>query len=303
MASPAQSNEPWNITRFRVSSFIFAEWAAVYPQNRDNFSLAAEQSNSTILGLAWSPPGLAKFRRSVLAVLTSNLILSLWEPTGPNSQWTRVGIVNHALYPDPSTPAQQTGHAFRQVNIRSFEWCLPLKAPSVSKPSSSMHDFECRWGVYLLTVATDANEILLLRVKRSESVDAVPTPYCIEKLALQALEPEEGHFPAVRSGSLLQERLQSQARIMSLAHGPWLAHSNGEKGNLHSVTAMIAIIYGTRLHFVRINVGLRHSNANGDSASGYEITSDIGKHKVMDCSSKWAHRHFKAPLKWFYTVG
>ena len=50
--------------------------------------------------LAWSPPGLAKHKRCVLAVLTSNQVLSLWssksDMTIPES-WERVCVVNHAV--------------------------------------------------------------------------------------------------------------------------------------------------------------------------------------------------------------
>jgi len=50
--------------------------------------------------LAWSPPGLAKHKRSVLAVLTSNHVLSLWASNSdmavPES-WERVCFVNNAV--------------------------------------------------------------------------------------------------------------------------------------------------------------------------------------------------------------
>lgn len=282
---------------------MFAEWDAVPPQNRDNFSLGAEQAHITVLGIAWSPPGLAKFRRSVLAVLTSNLILSLWEPMGLKRQWTRVGIINHALHPDPSKPDQQTGQGFQKVNIRSFQWCSPLKVPSGSKVSST-HGAECRWGIHLLTVATDANEIVLLRVKNSARVDAMPKSYSVEKLAQYALEPQGGHFPMIQPGSLLQHRLQSQARILSLACGPWLSlPSEGKDGSIPFAVATVAMVYGTRLHFVRICMGLSRSNANGDEAGEYEVRGGIEEHTVMNYSRQWARHLFKTSLKWIYTVG
>lgn len=293
----------WNTTRIRVNLFTNAEWGPIYPQNRDDFSLAAEQSNSTVIGLAWSPPGLARFRRSVLAVLTSNLILSLWVPMGLKRQWTRVGIVNHALHPDPLNPTQQTGQGLRKVNIRSFRWCLPLKAPSDSKDSTSMPDPESRWGIHLLTVATDANEVALIRVRRSIGMETMPKHYCIDKIALHTLEPEEGHFPAVRSGSLLQDRLQTQARISSLSCGPWLARSRSKKGGVQSVPAVVATIYGTRLKLLNINVELRRSTGGEDGTIQYEATASIGEHPLARlASSQWSHHHIKAPLEWFYTV-
>ena len=59
--------------------------------------MGEEQSTSQVIALEWSPPGLAKHRRSVLAVLTSNLLLSLWEATlnpAEASCWKSVAIVN-----------------------------------------------------------------------------------------------------------------------------------------------------------------------------------------------------------------
>ena len=285
-----------------MNAFTNAEWAPIFPQNRDDFSLAAEQSNSTVLGLAWSPPGLARFRRCVLAVLTSNLILSLWEPTGLKGQWTRVGIVNHALHSDPLNPTQETGLGLRRVNIRSFHWCLPLKAPSTSKGSASIHDSESRWGTHLLTVATDANEIALVRVRRSTGPETLRKAYHIDTISLHSLVPEGGHYPAVQSGSLLQDRLQSQARISSLSCGPWITALNDQDGGAHTVTTVVAAVYGTRLQFVRISFAFPHSESGKDGAIQHEPTVEMREHPLASSASRWAHHHIKAPVKWFYTV-
>lgn len=297
-ASVPHGKEQWDTTRIRVNTFTTAEWAPVYPQNRDDFSLAAEQSNSTVIALAWSPPGLARFRRSVLAVLTSGLVLSLWEPMGLQRQWTRVAIVNHALHPDPSNPTQQTGLGLRQVNIRSFHWCPSLKTPSAStdpvlKPDS-------RWGTHLLMVATDASELVLMRVRRS-TAENPQGRYQIDKMAVHPSGAEDGHYPAVQSGSLLHARLQLQARILSVSCGPWLVTSKPTKGGVHSVSAIVAVIYGTQLQLLKLVVE-EHRTSDASGATQCKITADIGEHPIARSGPEWSPHHMKGPLEWFYTV-
>lgn len=299
-ASVPQGREQWDTTRVRVNVFTTAEWPPIYPQNRDDFSLAAEQSTSTVIALAWSPPGLARFRRSVLAVLTSGLVLSLWEPMGLKRQWTRVGIVNHALYPDPSIPTQQKGMGLRQVNIRSFQWCPSMKTPSASTGPASRADPENRWGIHLLMVATDASELVLLRVRRS-TTENPSGQYQIDKMAVHPLETEDGQYPAVQSGSLLHARLQLQARVLSVSCGPWLVPSNSAKVDVHSVSAIVAAVYGSRLQLLKLVVEARYAS-DSSGAARYKITAEMGEHTVASSAPKWSHHHIKGPLEWLYTV-
>jgi len=63
-------------------------------------SIGEEQSDGHVIALAWSPPGLAMHKRSVLAVLTSNNILSLWTSESDScvsTNWIRILIVNKFL--------------------------------------------------------------------------------------------------------------------------------------------------------------------------------------------------------------
>lgn len=299
-ASVPQGTEQWDTTRIRVNTFTTAEWAPIHPQNRDDFSLAAEQSNSSVIALAWSPPGLARFRRSVLAVLTSGLVLSLWEPMGLKRQWTRVGIVNHALHPDPSNPSQQTGLGLRQVNIRSFQWCPPPKTPPASTGPALRPDPESRWGIHLLMVATDASDLIMLRVRRTAADDS-SWQYQIDKIAVHSLETEDGHFPAVQPGSLLHSRLQLQSRISSVSCGPWLVLPKPAKGGAHSASAIVAAVYGTRLQLLKLVVEVHRTSDSGGTTQ-CKIIAAIGQHPVAKLVPDLSHHHMKGPLEWLYTV-
>ncbi|KAJ5662607.1 uncharacterized protein N7477_010223 [Penicillium maclennaniae] len=297
----SQGQETWQITRFRVNVFTYAEWADIYPQNRDNFSIGAEQSTSTILAVAWSPPGLARFRRSVLTVLTSNLILSFWEPIGPKRQWTRVGIVNHLFHENPSLPTKVGGEKLRKVNIRSFQWCAPLKVPTPADGSNTLPEFKNRWGIHMLAVATDFNDLALLRVRRSAEGQGLSTPYRIEKMTLCPLNREREQFPMAGPGSILRDRIQSQVRVSSISCGPWIITPASCKDVVHSVTAILTAVYGTQLRFFRARVAVRSSSCKGEHMPRYEVAAELGDHPVIKLASKWNHQRVTGPTAWLYT--
>lgn len=299
--SAPQAQETWQITRFRVNVFTYAEWADIYPQNRDDFSIGAEQSTSTILAMAWSPPGLARFRRSVLAVLTSNLILSFWEPIGPKRQWTRVGIVNHLFHENPSLPTKVGGENLRRVNIRSFQWCAPLKVPTPAGGSHTLPEFENRWGIHILAVATDFNDLALLRVCRSAEMQILSTPYRVEKMTLCPLN-QGVQFPMAGPGSILRCRIQSQVRVSSISCGPWIITPASRKDDVHCVTAILTVVYGTQLRFFKANVAVRRSSGKEEHAPRYEVAAELGDHPVTKLASEWNHQRVTGPTEWLYMV-
>ncbi|CAI7617824.1 unnamed protein product [Penicillium pancosmium] len=292
--------DAWDITRIRVNTFTNAEWAPIPPQNRDDFSLGAEQSTSTAIGLAWSPAGLARFRRSVLAVLGSNLILSLWEPIGPRAIWTRVAIVNHALHPDPSAPSTLTGELLRKANIRSFHWCEPLKTPVPPEDSDQASEPESRWGVQLMSVTSDANEVVLLQIKRNANSTSSTRSYHIEKLTSYQLHGEK-NTPKVCSGSILQKTLRLKSRILSISTGPWTPLHATKKNGVHSTSAMIAAVYGKQLYPLKTTITLRRSDNGTNTTAKYQVTAELADHSLADSSSKWAYCQIEGPIKWIHT--
>lgn len=270
----------------------------IYPQNRDNFSIAVEQSPSSVIGLSWSPPGLARYRRSVLAILTSNLILSLWEPVGINGQWARVCIVNHALQPSPGNLQDIGGLDLRRASIRSFHWCSPLRV-STDGPESATAP-ESRWGVQMLAIANDANEVALLRVHRPSGLQASSDAYIMTKLNIYLLDGVEKQFPMASSGSLLQSALRSKARITSVMCGPWLNLPTSENGPVHSARAMVAVVYGTELRILQTTVALGESDHEVEVTPRYEAMMEIRPHPFITTTS-YAHR-MTGPLSWLHTV-
>ena len=299
-SGPLNQNE-WSITRLRVNLFTQAEWQYIQPQNRDDFSIGAEQSTSTVVGLAWSPPGLARFRRSVLAVLTSNLLLSLWESAGMPGQWNRVAVINHAFHLDPTAPAPLSGLELRRSNIRSFQWCPPLHVPP--RNSGLGPQAESRWGVHLLMVINDANEAVLLRIQRSAGGKDLSVPYSVQKLALYPFDNVQKHYPQSCPGSLLEKALQIKARALSVSCGPWLAVAEGEGDeDPFSATAMIAVSFGTRLRTFKALVTLQKSDQAESGSSDFVASAKLVDHSTSPAAPSWTSRPVSGPIRWAYAV-
>lgn len=147
------SPEPWTHVRITVSSFTSKEWPWQESASFRDMSIGEEQARATVTALAWSPPGLAKHRRSVLAVLTSNLILSLWASHANSTHtdsWERILVVNKALSRG-SRP---------QKRIRSMAW-----APTDLQHVDRQTPYSWRkWGIPLIAIADDSNGLYILKV-------------------------------------------------------------------------------------------------------------------------------------------
>ncbi len=164
-----ETNIPWEQIQLRVNTFTTDEWSFQVPDTLDSFSIGEEQSTSNVTALAWSPPGLAMHRRSVLAVLTSNLLLSFWVPSSDPSltgSWERVLVLNNAiksswerkyLSKNLSIP---TNKFRRKMRLRSMAWSPQFRRSS----ERNTYTVETRWGSFFLAVANDEGKILLLLI-------------------------------------------------------------------------------------------------------------------------------------------
>ena len=130
------------------------------PANIEEMSIGEEQSLSHAMVLAWSPPGLAKHKRSALAVLTSNLILSLWDP-GPNptesSSWRRAAVLNGCIeeyFKELKVPESTLR---RRRRIRCMSWAN-------ASPSDSKRE---QGPGFMLAVINDYQEVLFLNISSS----------------------------------------------------------------------------------------------------------------------------------------
>lgn len=131
----------------------------------DTFSLGEELSSSHVVHLAWSPPGVAPFRRCALAVLTSNLVLSIWGLEDGKTRWTRMAVVNEAVKPflDPHVSGQE--ELQQRQRVRSFAWSPGANVVGSSMSLSSSLDPVERWGRQFLALGNDDGEVTVVEVQ------------------------------------------------------------------------------------------------------------------------------------------
>lgn len=273
----------------------------IWPQTRDHFSIGAEQSISTVAALSWSPPGLAKHRRCLLGVLTSNLLLSFYEAVGPQGKWTRVAIASHALtqYFSSQQSITDPGLKLRKKRIRSFAWCPPFKNPALTQGAGASDDAvsspEQRWGRYLLAVANDDNDVIILEIKRRRGKSASGSPYSIEVLSHISIHDPVRNFPVISGGSLLAKEMKSRARVCHISCGPWVRQSShGNRDASSSSRAIVGVIYGSNLKLIDLD-------AHSVSGDRVEVRiADRAEFFVPGC--KFEDVNFTGPLQWVFDV-
>ncbi|KAL5366271.1 transcription factor IIIC subunit delta N-term-domain-containing protein [Aspergillus floccosus] len=277
----------WQLSRFQANTFTVTEWPTILPRPQEYFSVGAEQSNSTVADLAWSSPGLGKHRRCTLAVLTSNLLLSFYESSGSQGKFTRVALVNETLRRHFEPIISDEGLRAKKSNIRSFAWSPPLKVPSTDPASLG---FEHRWGIHLLSVTNDDNDVILLQVQRTKEQS-----YSLEMLSLTSLHDLVGNFP-IGQPSILSSAIKHRLKTSSMSYGPWIYEDLGQGG--WSATANVALVYGTKLKIVKqtiqLNVTSAGSGIQGQSSSSCEENSHLHIKEMDDFQ-------FRGPLQWIYT--
>lgn len=134
-------------------------------------------SESFVHALDWSPPGLGKHKRSVLAVLTSNHVLSIWECVGKPeiaTDWVRACVVNHALQAhykekDVQSSEESEHDHFERMRakqrIRAYAWSPALPNSSLSGASG-----DSTTGRPYLAVSNDRGEVLVIEIQTPHNI-------------------------------------------------------------------------------------------------------------------------------------
>ncbi len=201
--TPEHTSTQWHTETLLVNQFRQDEWPHQDLAPLRDLSLGEEQSESFVVSLAWSPPGLGLHKRSVLAILTSNLVLSLWESNGMPGSWRRTHIVN----PNPSeSDAGSAGFKRRSQRIRAFVWLPALKYPSTSK-----------WGTHWLLIVDDNNILTCLHVQKDNPPSSEWRMNTIYQRQLWTSERPGLDIQV----SLLQNLLISQSPTAKITAGRW----------------------------------------------------------------------------------
>ncbi|KAL4757846.1 uncharacterized protein BDW70DRAFT_105381 [Aspergillus foveolatus] len=315
--SPYASSIEWHRIRFRANVFTINEWPIMFPQPRDHFSVGAEQSFSTVAGIGWSPPGLAKYRRSVLAVLTSNMILTIYAPTNNPGKWTRIAIVNKSLEIffhesiENGTPNLRTQSFRRDIedntartrktNIRAFTWLPPLKVPAKNELYPAP---ESRWGFFLLAVTNEDNDMVILQVQPSSSEQASQYPLCVNGVSTVSLPTSAGFGPALQFNSLLAQAVRSQVRSLYLSSGPWLYQTEKRDGSGEYpivATTNVATIQGVNLRVVKLSVNLELRNPDSHDEPRYNLTFSASENVEIPVGR--TDFAFTGPIRWAQHAG
>lgn len=202
------------------------------PDSFEDFSIGEELSLSTVTALRWSAPGLGKHRRSVLAVLTSNLVLSIWESkSDPRVQesWERALVINHSLrayfssHDDHTTTSDVRKGSLRQrTRIRAFVWAEPLRWEGTRGHPS----YHSKWGIFLLAVTNENGEIIILRIVSPYSTELGKSGKWGSAVWWhgKAVPSADAESPPARpvQPSLLNAIMSGKRFIRELAWGSWI---------------------------------------------------------------------------------
>ncbi|KAF2012277.1 hypothetical protein BU24DRAFT_443548 [Aaosphaeria arxii CBS 175.79] len=218
----------WRHFPLQIPWFTVEELPVKTPAPQSIYSIGEEISSSFTFGLAWSPPGLAKHRRSALAALTANLVLSLWASDGKPQEegsWGRRLIINDSIEEyvansatgNDGTNSLVTEPAERlrlRSRVRTFAW-----APLI--PSGSTIGTHERWGLHLISVATDDNQVLLMSINSPATTLGLDTAWSADVMCSFSVAPGTTH-KANGDLSTFEDLIDEQRYAPHLAWSPWI---------------------------------------------------------------------------------
>ena len=245
----------WSTLHLRIDQFTQNEVGIQEALSSANFSVGEELSSCVVIALAWSPPGLAKHGRCTLAVLTNNLVLSIWAPGGDPTilnEWKRVLLINRAL----DGFSQSKGHfdgldddarlelAKKKQRIRAFAWGPSLTLGYEHKEHLDIteignHNF--------LAISNDCNEIILIRIK-SHHLRTTTRNGTWEASISRFFSIDEFNFSdAPNLTFTFEEYISKTAYVNHIAWSPWSRGSATSKSGDSYCLSFIAYTTSSKL--------------------------------------------------------
>ncbi|KAF3045087.1 hypothetical protein E8E12_008325 [Didymella heteroderae] len=216
----------WQHVPLQVPWFSNDELPLKNPAPLPNYSIGEEISPSVPIAVSWSPPGLAKHRRCALAVLTSNLVLSIWSAEGKlheEPSWNRRLLINNALtdYFSKSSATEISSISSKpeerlrlRSRIRAFAWAPPLSGESRTMGT------QVSYGRQYLAVSNDDNQVIFMVVESPTSSLGSSSSWKADILAHASLRLEEG--TSSTEPELFEDIVQQQRFIPHIAWSPWI---------------------------------------------------------------------------------
>ncbi|THY18183.1 hypothetical protein D6D00_08212 [Aureobasidium pullulans] len=286
----ASDERRWDKINLKTNFFTIEEIQLQLPLTWKNFSVGEEMSEAYIHALDWSPPGLGKHKRSVLAVLTSNHILSIWECVGKPeiaTDWVRSCVINHALQAhykdmDKRDPEESEHDHFERLRakqrIRAFTW-----SPSPPDPSLSGASGDCTARSPYLAVSNDRGEVLIIRLQ---------TPYDV-------LEPETSHWTLSVAETFSVDVSETKQSPLSacmpvtfkwrspfvdqLAWSPWALDSS------NTLTSILAFTLQSSLQCTSVKLNELGTHTDVVTTSSALLLGEISDTQATGCM-KWASK-------------
>lgn len=270
----------------------------IFPQPGDTFSLGEEQSSSHVLALAWSHHRLARYSRHVLAVLTSNLVLSLWELVDGYSKWMRTVVVNNALREAFGLSLRGKGSILqRKMHVRCF--CWSPKCDEDDYHEDALHGHQAYRDMSLLAVANDMNDITLIRVRNDHLGPDMNTrrQLWVEVISQNEISAPHVAYPHMQPDSLLGQSVRSVPIISHITWGP-ARQSFDDQGNPR-YSSPLAIIHATGVKAFLLHARFGDpGRVAEDSDTDAKLDLRLGEVIPIPQEPQFERMSFHGPLRW-----
>ncbi|KAK7621240.1 transcription factor IIIC subunit delta N-term-domain-containing protein [Phyllosticta citricarpa] len=253
-----QSTQHWHNVHIKTNLFASNEVPTLDPLGFRAVSFGEELSLSDVIGLDWSPPGLAKHSKCAIAVWTSNLTLSLWASDSDfknGRSWKRLLIFNHALdryWQKLDRGEHKVGGLDWETRrrtrrrVRSFAWSPRVRPQTESR--QSVKDSQLPMSGFYLAVSNDANDIAILRVQSPfDFFSPSVSRWSAYVVAHCSIAPEI-RLKVDPPFTLLEEHLDEQRYASNLAWSPWSLN------DAETAESLLAYTTNKSLHIRRVRM-------------------------------------------------
>jgi hypothetical protein len=294
--------EQWELSRFKANDFSDVETLKFNHAGFDIFSIGEEQSASLVAGIAWSPPGIARYRRCVLAVLSTTHFLSLFEPpsSGPLfGGWRRVLIVNPAVkryfeeLEDAEKGSENDRLKLRRLRgrIRAFSWsgesCLGKGARFYQDKDGNFRRAESE---FYLALANENNEIIFARICSYGPIpDRANGEWSAQITGHIQVHPRDDF--SMKFNSSLPNR--PDRFISKLSWSPWYQRTCGQN------EAFVAYSARGKLKIRKVSTTLIECRSRRADECDFDFR--IGD-QDWDIASAFSERYHFGPLVWYEKV-
>lgn len=247
----------WSQEKFQANIFTEAEWPTItHPAPLATLSVGEELSNSHVTAIAFAPVHAnlgSAWRRPVLAVLTANLQLAVWESLD-GRKWTRRTTVNGVVsgyFEGLQLGGEGGGLEGRlKQRARSFAWSPACMMNGGGGNDDTKGCAQLPKGDCFLAMGNDCGEVIFLAFNQTNpNVDyGCPIPSVVTHITLSNTDIDATKNPMrAQPMSILGQVTTQRKYISCLAWSEWTFEPS-----LSAVVSYVALLYGGQLRALRI---------------------------------------------------